>query len=648
MIMAYQHLLSPLKLRGLELRNRVAFPAMATHFATADGEVTQQLIDYHVARAKGGNGLNILEATSVHTPSATKTFPRLCEDQYIPGMKMLTDGIRAAGGKSCVQLWQGGLVATSLDPNCVAVVPSDFPISAEFVMRAASKDLIGEVVSAFGRAARRAAEAGFDTVEFHAAHNYSPHMFLSPFFNKRTDEYGGSPENRARYLLECINAIRDNIPEDMPLLMRIDAHDDYLEGGLTIDDVIAFINMAKTAGVDAVDISRGNVITPAVIYEVPPIDIPRGYNVANAGKIRAGTGLITIAVGRINDPEQAEDIIASGQADMVVMGRSQIADPEFVNKTADGRTDEIVKCIGCNQGCYDRYFDLNAYPHISCLRNPAVGFEGSFVLEKADTPKNVLVLGGGMAGMEAAITLQKRGHRAILAEESDRLGGQFVMAGAAPRKREMADAAIARGKQALKAGVDVRLNTRADTALLDSIAPDAIIAAVGAKPIELKAPGMDLPNVYDTVDILTGKATPTGNAVVIGGGLVGLEVAEYLADKGSGVTIVEMLDEIGKDIGHGRKASIFEAIEKAGIQSTVNARCVAVEKDAVVVDIDGLESRIPADYVVVAVGSAPNDSAWITDYCKKKAIPCHIIGDAVKARRAIDAVHEAVRAAAAL
>ncbi|MFZ3071434.1 MAG: FAD-dependent oxidoreductase [Anaerolineaceae bacterium] len=637
--MQYPHLFQPIKIRGLELKNRVVLPAMATHFATLDGKVTGRLINYHAARAKGGNGLNILEATSVHTPSATATFVRICEDEYIPGLKQLTEAIHEAGGKACVQLWQGGLAAAWMDPNAEGVVPSDIEFGG-LSLKAASVEKIEECVVAFGEAARRAVEAGFDCVEFHGAHNYSPHMFLSAAFNKRTDEYGGSFEKRARYPLECIRAIRANLPADMPLFMRIDAQDDDLVDGLTIEDVIAFCKLAKEAGVDVVDVSRGNIVSAAAKYEVPPIDLPRGFNVDNAAQIRRETGLITIGVGRINDPDQAEAIIAEGKTDMVAMGRAQIADPEFCNKAQAGRVEDIIRCIGCNQGCYERYMST-VYPFISCMRNPEVGHEGEGLLKETDTAKKVAVIGGGLAGLEAAICLQARGHKPVLFEASDKLGGQFLLAGAAPRKSEMAEAAVSRGQQAIKAGVDVRLKTKADAKLLDELKPDVVIAATGAVPITLNVPGVDLPHVYNTVDALTCVPLPEGKAVVIGGGLVGLEVAEALAARKYDVTVVEMLDEIGKDIGAGRKISILENVYGSGIKPLVNAKCVEITKNDVVVEIGGEKKRIPADVVVVAVGSKPVSHQWIDEWAALNGVPSYTVGDAVNARRAIDAIHEA-------
>ena len=642
--MAFEHLFSPIKIRGMELRNRIVFPAMGTKMADDEGFVTQKLIDYHVARARGGNGLNMVEVTCVHGPSSSKPFLGIYDDKFIPAFKRLCDEVHAAGAKVGIQLWQGGIAVASY-PGAMIIVPSDIPIAGtDKVIPGASVETIREVVEAFGQAARRAVEAGFDCIEFHAAHNYSPHAFLSPAFNKRQDEYGGSFENRARYLLECIRSIRKNIPEDMPLFMRIDAHDDYLENGLTIEDVIRFCLMAKEEGVDVLDVSRGNISSAAIKYEVPPVDIPRGFNVENAARIKRETQMITIAVGRINDPAQAEEIIASGKADMVVMGRAQLADPEFCNKARRGDVDSIVRCIGCNQGCFDGFVSPDM-PHITCLRNPALGREAEFAIKMAENPKTVVVAGGGMAGMEAAITLKLRGHNPILCEATDRLGGQFLLAGVAPRKEEMRAAAISRAKQLEAAGVDIRLSTPVTPEFLQELSPDAVILAVGAVPLEPAIPGINLPHVANSHDVLAGKIPAGENVVVIGGGLVGLEVAEYLADMGKNVTVVEMLDEIGKDLGQLRKICVMESIYALGINTMVNTKCVEIKEGSVVVEKDGKTQELSADSVVIATGARSRAFEELTSYCKEKGIPYYVVGDALSPRRALNAIAEAVEVA---
>ena len=301
----FEKLFTPIKIRGMELKHRIVMPAMGTKFSGQASYVTPTHINYHVERVKGGSALNIVEVCSVHTPSAPRGFLSISEDEYIPGLKELTDAIHAEGGKAGLQLWQGSLAVGS-DQTAQILMACDTPFSEEITLPGATIEEIKEVVTCFGKAAARAVEAGFDCVEFHCAHNYLPHSFLSGGINFRTDEYGGSFENRAKFPLECIRAIRENIPEDMPLFMRIDAHDDYLEGGLTIEEVIEFCKLAGEAGVDVLDVSRGNIISAATKYEVPPIDIPRGFNIDNAARIRKETGMLTIGVGRINTAELAE------------------------------------------------------------------------------------------------------------------------------------------------------------------------------------------------------------------------------------------------------------------------------------------------------------------------------------------------------
>ncbi|WP_438432078.1 bile acid Fe-S flavoenzyme BaiCD [Gorillibacterium sp. sgz500922] len=645
--MAFDALFSPLNIRGMEIKNRVMLPAMGTKMATEDRFVTPQLIDYLAARAEGGCGLTFTEVCSVYNLASPKKFLAISDDNYIPGLRQLADAIHAAGGKAGVQLWLGGMAVAS-DPEQMIVMPSPVPIAGtEHTIPGATKETIQEAVRAFGEAARRAVEAGFDTVEFHAGHNYTPHSFLSPFFNRRTDEYGGSLENRARFLIECIEAIRRNVPEDMPLFMRIDAHDDELEGGLTIEEVIGFCKMAQAAGVDVLDVSRGNFSSSAIIYEVPPIDLPRGFNVANAARIKQETGMLTVAVGRINDPAQAEAILASGQADMVVIGRGQLADPEFCNKAQSGREESIVRCVGCNQGCYDGFVSTEM-PFITCLRNPALGREAEYRLTQAETPQKVLIAGGGIAGLEAALVLKRRGHRPIVCEASEALGGQFALAGEAPRKEEMKAAAVAMGQQAIREGIEVRLGTPVTAELIAELQPDQVIVAVGSAPMALRVPGSDLPLVTNSHDVLSGKAVVSGKVVIVGGGLVGLEVAEHVHGQASEVLVVEMLDQVAKDLGQLRSICVMKNLAAYGVKTLTDAKCVEIKEHAVVVEHGGRLQEYPCDSVVVAIGARSRDFGSVAAYCAEQRIPCHVIGDAVRARRALNAVAEANEVARAI
>ena len=635
----FEKVFTPLQIRDLHLPHRIVLPAMGTKFSGNDSYVTDRLIAYHVARVRGGSGLNIVEVASVHTPSAPRHFLSISDDRYIPGLKKLTDAIHEAGGNAGIQLWQGSL-AVGMDQTAQILVASDMPVAPGITLPGISKDQIGEIVSCYGQAAARAVQSGFDCIEFHCAHNYLPHSFLSGGINHRTDEYGGSFENRARFPLACIRAIRQNIPEGMPLFMRIDAHDDYLEGGLTIEEVIAFCRLAGEAGVDVLDVSRGNIISAGLKFEVPPVDLPRAFNIDNAARIRRETGMLTMGVGRINTAQLAEQILEEDKADLVVMGRAQLADPDFVNKVRDGKVRDVNYCVGCNQGCYDCFADTNS-EQITCLRNPAVGREAECALVPASHPETVLIAGGGIGGLQAAITLKKRGHRPILCEASDKLGGQFVTAGEAPRKAEMKEAVLLMAEQAKKAGVDIRLNTPVTPELIAEMKPHTLINAIGAEPLMIRVPGFDKDFVVNSHDVLNGVKTVTGTAVVIGGGMVGVETAEYLADKGVKVTVLEMLPEIAADLGAPRKICVNESVYGAGIVPVTGITVKEIGDHAVTGEKDGNLVTYPCDWAVMAVGSVKRDGSALQKACYENQAAYFEIGDAATARRALNATREA-------
>lgn len=638
----YEKLFSPITIKGMTLHNRVILPAMGTRMSD-HRMVTDKLIRYHTARAAGGCGLNLVEVASVEPLSAPKQFISIAEDQFIPGLKRLTDAIHQAGGKAGIQLWQGS-IAVSFDPAAVMYVASDMPISAQLTLPGVSVEQIHYIADCFGKAAGRAAQAGFDCVEFHCAHNYLPHSFLSAGLNHRTDEYGGSLENRARFPLEAIRAIRSAIPEDMPLLMRIDAHDDYLENGLTIEEVITFCKWAQEAGVDVLDISRGNIITAGLKYEVPPLDIPQGFNIDNAARIRKETGMLTIGVGRINTPELAEQILEEDKVDMVVIGRGQLADPEFCNKAREGRTQDIVTCVGCNQGCYDGFSNLEM-PHITCLRNPAVGLEEEMAIHLCGKVLKVLVAGGGIGGMQAALVLKKRGHEPVLCEATDHLGGQFLLAGEAPRKEEMKAAMLSMASQVKRAGIEVRLNTPVTPALIAAEKPHTLICAIGSSPITMSVPGADSEKVCISHEVLGGMVEPEGEVAVIGGGLVGMEVAEYLTAKGCQVTVLEMLPEVCSDIGSVRKVCVMEEIHTKGIKLQTGVTVTEIKDGCVIGTREGETVEVPCNYAVVAIGSRSNDTSELEEACRREGVAFVKVGDALRARRALNATFEAQEAA---
>lgn len=644
--MKCEAMFQPITIKNMTLRNRVMLPGMSTRLCLDGGFVSDDMIEYYARIARGGCGLVVVEATSVHAPSAPWNFMQICSDEHIPGLKKLTDAVHKEGAKISIQLWQGGFAAWATDPKLVCFVPSEMEFrGAKF--QGATKEMIAEVVEAYGAAAKRAYEAGFDSVDFHCGHQYSPAHFLSGF-NTRTDEYGGDLAGRARYALECIRAMRANVPEDFPIGMRVVAQDDFIENGTTLEDTIQFIKWAHEAGVDFANISRGNKMTAAFRYEVPSMYVPKGFNLDNAAKIKAAVDIPIAGGGRVTDPELAEEYISSGKLDMVFIGRPQICDPDWCNKAKEGRLDDIIRCLGCNQGCLDNVQQAGGSKHVTCLRNPFAGHWLERKLEKAETPKKVVVIGGGMGGMEAAYVLHQRGHQEILLEASDHLGGQFLLAGKAPHKQGLEEAAKSRAEQIQRYGVDVRLNTKADEALLDELKPDAVIVSTGAKPIDFKVPGVDGENVHGYVDVLTGKTNFTGEVVVIGGGLVGIECAFYLTERGCHASIVEMQERIGADISGGQMIDTMINMQVAKINQVPNAKCVEITKEGVIVDIAGEKKLIPGENVVVAVGSKTVDHAWVEEYCKAKGIECKVIGDAVTPRRSLQAIQEGVDAALAI
>lgn len=651
--MPFENLFSPIKIRGLTLPNRVVMSAMGTHMpaASRDGRsVTEQLIAYHVARAKGGCGLNTVEASAVDAASAPTGFLSIADDSYIPGFRRLAQAVHEAGGHISVQLWQGSL-AVMHDPEAEKLIPSRLSTWPAYDIPEMDEQRILSIIDAYGKAAARVVAAGFDSMEFHCGHNYLPHSFLSAAFNRRTDAWGGSLEKRMRFPLECIRAIRANIPEDMPLSMRVCWKDDQMQDGLSPEDVIAFCREAGKLGVDLLNVSRGNTVTSANYYETPPVDLPNGFNVEPAARIRRETGMLTMVCGRINTPALAEDIISRGKADLVVMARAQLADPQFCSKAKAGRLNSIKYCVGCDQGCFDLFQKAlkdSSVPHISCLRNPLLCKEYKVSLKPGPVSKKVLIAGGGIGGIEAADALYKCGHRPVICESGDHLGGQFMLAGRAPRKGDFSRAVEYAIANIRDEGLDIRLNTPVTPELIERERPDALILAIGSQPFIPPVPGADAENVFEAHDVLSGAEIIPGRAVVIGGGLVGIEVAEYLAHRGSGVTVVEMGGSILGGLGFPRRVGARKGIKQAGITVLLNTACRRIEADSVVVARGGREKALPADMVVMAVGSRSRDSEALQETCRRLNIPCYVIGDANKVGFAIDSIRDAYDAVLAI
>jgi 2,4-dienoyl-CoA reductase-like NADH-dependent reductase (Old Yellow Enzyme family)/thioredoxin reductase len=632
-------LFEPFRIGGMKLKNRVVMPAMGTNFSSEDGCVTKRLLSYHVERARGGVGLIIVEGAYVE-PRGRGSVRQLGvdDDDKVSGLRELASAIRANGAGAALQLFHGGRQSHS------SIIGMQ-PVSASEVLcrltgetpRALSVEEIHGVEEAFAEGARRCRDAGFDAVEIHGAHGYLINQFLSPLTNKRTDEYGGGVEGRARFLLEILGLTREKVGGDYPVLCRING-DDYIEGGVTLEDAKKTARLLEAAGVDAIHVSGGIYDSPVPVT-TGPMALPRGHMVHLAAAIRKVVSVPVIAVGRINDPELAETVLQEGKADLVSMGRGLLADPELPMKAAAGRLDDIRKCTACDE-CIARLFYNE---DIACSVNAALGREEEYAIRKAEVSKRVLVVGGGPAGMEAARVSALRGHSVVLCEKGDRLGGQLNLAVVPPHKEEMRTVTPYLEGQIRKVGVKVMLGQEVTPALAREIGADAVFVAAGSVQTVLGIPGAGGENVVLANDVLCGKASVEERVVVVGGGMVGAETAEFLAEKGKRVTILEMLGKIGIDMVPFAMTLLYQRLKKLGVVMITKAKVVELKDGCVVYEKDGGKQTVEADSVVLALGSKPNTS--LMEAFKGQASEVYAIGNAREPGNALEAIHEGSRVA---
>ncbi len=613
---------------------------MVTDYAYEDGAVTDRFRAYHVERAKGGVGLIIVEAS--YLLIGGRGFQNqlgIHSDKLIAGLRSLTDAVHAHGAKIAIQLYHAGRQTTSAATGEPIVAPSPIkdPTEPE-TPRELSRDEIAGIVRAFAEAARRAKAAGFDAVEIHGAHGYLVSEFMTAYANKRTDEYGGSLENRLRFPIEIVRAVRQAVGPDYAILFRMNG-DDKVPGGNTLEDAKAIAKRLEQEGVNAIHVSAG--VYESVPWIIQPMYMPRACLAELAAGVKSVVKIPVIAVGRINDPGVAEALLADGKADLVSMGRQLLADPDTPRKIAEGRVEEIRRCIACCQGCIDELFQNHP---ITCTVNPRTGFEAQFPMSRASRPRKVLVIGGGPAGMEAARVAATRGHAVTLWERGPSLGGQLPLASGTPQKGEFATFLEFLTKELARLKVNTQLNKEGTLDAIHAEKPDVVVVATGAKPAKLNVPGADRKNVVMAWDVIAGKAQVGRKVAIIGGGLVGCETAEFLAEKGHEVTIFEMLPRIGWDVGPIVGALLFDRLEKHGVKSVTGARTTAITDGGVTVDRDGRSETFAGfDSVVVAVGSVPEDA--LAKQLEGSGIDYYVIGDAWNPRRITHAVYEGLRVA---
>ena len=626
----FKKLFEPARIGQMELKNRMVLPPLFTGYGTEEGYVSQRLIDYHEARARGGVGLIILEITAPYAPGrAYATQLLISDDKHIPGFKKLVDAIHKHGAKAAVQLHHAGRQIMTDQTGNPIVGPSPIPTFTREIPHELSIEEIEEITGAFAEGARRAREAGFDGVEIHGAHQYLISSFLSTATNSRMDKYGGSPENRARFLMEVIKATKEKAGEDYPVWVRLSAQEYGLENGITIEETKQVVPMLIAAGAQAIHVSAYGAFS--YVMKAPSPDTP-GVLVPLAEEVKKVSTVPVIAVGRM-DAELAETILEEGKADLVAIGRRLVADPELPIKAAEGRLDDINPCIGCMECLERRMF---AGEDTGCAINPVMGKEGEYQLQPAKKLKKVVVVGGGPSGMEAAGVAALRGHQVTLFEKETRLGGQLNVASVPPYKEDIAAFINYMIRRVEKAGVNIRLNTEGTAELIMAEKPDAVVIAAGGVHAVPEIPGIDGPNVVRAVDVLSGKAETGKNVVVIGGGMVGCEAGHYLAEKGKNVTIVEAIKRLAADMLPLVRRRRMDGLREKEVATLTSTTCEEIKPDGVVITTaDGQKETLPADTVVLAAGFKPNDALFKA--LDGKVPEIYNIGDSAQVRHILGA-----------
>ncbi|HPZ11476.1 MAG TPA: FAD-dependent oxidoreductase [Bacillota bacterium] len=638
----FRHLLSPARIGNITVRNRMVMPPMGTNYASDDGFVTERLVRYYEARAEGGTGLIIVEVAAVAPEGKAITHQiGIWADKFIPGLRYLAESIRKHGARAAIQLHHAGRQTTFQTTGYQPVAPSEIPCPiCRDMPRSLTIEEIKGIVEAFGHAARRAREAGFDAVEIHGTHGYLINQFLSPYSNKRTDEYGGSPAGRRRFPIEVYDAVRAAVGGDFPVIFRMNA-DEGVEGGITPEEGREFAGLLEKAGVDALHVSGGVYGSPlpiiATMYEPEP---PLAHYAAG---IRARVTIPVIAVGKIHDPEIGEQLIAGGKADFVSLGRGLITDSHFARKVELGQVKNIRKCIECNQLCVD---PLLVYGQpVGCIYNARAGKEHEFPFVRARRSKKVVVVGGGPAGLEAARVARERGHQVVLFERSSELGGQGRLALKPPHKERFGEILRYLIYRVETLDVDIRLNSAATEDKVMREKPDAVILATGAVPLIPALPGIDPRHAITAWDVLEEKVRPGRHVAIIGGGLVGCETAAYLAEGDRRVIILEMQDELAPDQSPSLRGELLRRLhENPAVEIRTSTEVVSIGEHSITLRSNNQESAIEdLDTIVIAAGAQPYNP--LEGILKPLMNEVYAVGDCDRPRKAAEAIHEAFHVA---
>ena len=650
----YTHIFEPLTVRTMTIKNRICMMPMGTNYGEQNGEMSFLHIDYYRQRAKGGTGLLIVENANVDFPQGSNgtTQLRIDHDNYLPRLYKFCEDMHRYGTKVSIQINHAGASAMSsriggLQPVSASNIPSK---TGGATPRPLTKDEILAIVKKYGEAAKRAQTAGFDAVEIHAGHSYLISQFLSPVYNDRTDEFGGSIENRTRFCRMIIDEVRSQIGPHMPIMLRLSA-DEFVKGGNTLEDTLKYLEYLNDE-VDIFDVSCG--LNDSIQYQIDANYMKDGWRSYMAKAVKEKFGKPVISMGNYRDPQVVEDTLARGDCDLIGMGRGLIADPEWVNKVRSGREDELRKCISCNIGCAGHRIGINR--PVRCTINPEVILgEEAHTSMKVNKPVNVVVIGGGTAGLEAACTAAEVGCTTFLFEAKPYLGGlarEIAKLPAKDRINDFPNYLINRAKKLRN--LYIFTNTTATMEAIENLKPDVIVNATGATPLLPPITGL-----HDRVDKENSKVLSIFGLIeniqkfnemdlegkkigVIGGGAVGLDVVEYFAHKGAHVTIVERMPAVGNGLDVITKIDFMSMLKKKEVDVRVETSLLEIKDSSFVVNKDGVDEEINFDYGFVCLGMRAYSPlmAQLQENFEGTSVEVVNIGDSVRARRIIEGVEE--------